>query len=316
MEKKLYGGNVKEQHKAAAEDRLFHFVLQAGRIRGVIVKGIKMIREMRGSHQLGILETMALGHAYLGAVMMAAHLKGDERLQIRIDCSGPAKGLVVESNAFGEVRGYLKQVPIPIAAPLEDFDLSPFLGAGTLTVTKYLKNAKQPYSGQVLLQYGNIAQDLANYLLTSEQIPSALYLSVQFNPAGEIVGAGGLLLQALPGAEEKAVEELEGRIRGISSLGNDLAGKKPDDLILDVFQRFSPKMLDSKRVEFMCHCSRERLGHYLMLLPEKDLQDIRLHGPFPLEMRCHFCNSVYAFSAGEIEEIHRRHWNREPDKSV
>lgn len=305
MKKKVYGENAKEQYKAAAEDRLFHFVLKSGTIRGVMVKSVKMVYEMQANHQLGVLETLALGHAYMGAALMGAHLKGNDRMKLQIDCSGPAKGLVVESNAFGEVRGYLKQVPIPIDVPLNDFNLSPFIGAGFLTVTKYLEEAKQPYSGQVILQYGNIAQDLANYLLTSEQVPSALYLSVLFNPDGEASGAGGMLLQALPGAEEKAVADLEASIRELPSLGADLAKKKPDELIMDLFHLFSPKILGSKRVEFMCHCGRERFLDYLMLLPEKDIVDIRLNGPFPLEMRCHFCNSTYEFSSGEIEEIYR-----------
>lgn len=306
IKKKLCGGNAKEQFKIAAEDRLYHFVLESGAIRGVILKGAKMVYEMQANHELGVIETLALGHAYIGSALMAAHLKGNDRIKVQIDCSGPMKGLVVEANAFGEVRGYLKQVPIPVEAPLDDFTLSPFIGAGFLTVTKYLEEAKNPYSGQVMLQYGNIAQDLAYYFLTSEQVPTALYLSVRFNREGETIGAGGLLLQALPGAGDKAVADLEAEILKLPSLSSDLAKHKPDDLIQDVFQRFSPKILGNKRIEFMCHCSKDRLRNYLMLLPVTDMDDIRQNGPFPLELRCHSCNSLYPFSRSEIEEIHRR----------
>jgi molecular chaperone Hsp33 len=131
---------------------------------------------------------------------MAADLKGDDRVAMQINCSGPVKGLSVEANAFGEVRGYLKRVPIPVEAPVQDFDLSGFFGAGILSVTRYLQSAKQPFTGQVELRHGNIAQDLAYYFLTSEQVPTAFNLSIRFDREGEVIGAGGLCLQAMTGA--------------------------------------------------------------------------------------------------------------------
>jgi len=86
---------------------------------------------------------------------MSAELKGNDRVSINIDCSGPIRGLVAEATAFGDVRGYLKRVPIPLDKPMESFDLAPFFGAGILAVTKHLQHAKQPFTGQVILKYGN-----------------------------------------------------------------------------------------------------------------------------------------------------------------
>jgi molecular chaperone Hsp33 len=148
------------------------------------MNGTRMINEMRANHDLGILETLVLGRAYLGIGLMSAGLKGNDRLGLRIDCSGSIRGLAVEANAFGEVRGFLKNPSIPLAQPLKSFDLSPFFGAGLLTVTRYLQAAKHPFTGQVELRYGNLAQDLAYYHLTSEQIPSAFNLSIKFDRAG------------------------------------------------------------------------------------------------------------------------------------
>ena len=110
-----YGDTLKDQYRASARDRLYNFVLADGTVRGVVLHGTRMINEMRANHKLGILETLVLGRAYLGAGLMSAALKGSDRLSIKIECSGPIKGLSVETNAFGEVRGYLKAVPIPIA---------------------------------------------------------------------------------------------------------------------------------------------------------------------------------------------------------
>ncbi len=303
--KKPYGDTLKEQLLAGARDRLHNFLLADGAVRGVIMNGTRMVNEMRANHELGILETLVLGRVYLGAVLMSANLKSNDRIAIKIDCSGPIKGLVVESNAFGEVRGFLKKVPIPIDKPMENFDLSPFFGAGFLFVTKYLEDAKQPFTGQVMLKYGNIAKDLANYYLTSEQIPTAFNLSIKFDKEGRVTGAGGLFLQAMPQADDDLTADMEKRVTDLPSLGEVFSeDKDPENLIATAFRNYSPRFLANRRIEFMCHCNQKRVRSLLMLLPIEDLKDIRDNGPFPLEMRCHYCNTAYHFAKEDIRKIY------------
>jgi molecular chaperone Hsp33 len=302
--KKLYGSSLKEQYLASARDKRHSFVLAGGAVRGVILHGTRMVNEMRANHELGVMETLVLGRAYLGASLMAADLKGANRLAVRIDCTGPIKGLIVEANAYGEVRGYLRQVPIPLEKPMENFDLSPFFGAGLLSVTKYLEEAKQPFTGQIELRYGNVAQDLAHYYLTSEQIPTAVNLGIKFDREGEVAGAGGLMLQAMPRADATLTAELEGEVLGFPSLGEEfLAEKDPEELVREVFRKYAPRFLASRRVEFMCHCNRERLRGLLAMLPVEDLRDMRDKGPHPVQMCCHNCGTPYEFSRQEIAEL-------------
>ena len=305
IKKNIYGFDLKEQLLAGTNDRLVHFTLVDDTVRGVVVNGTRMVNEMRANHELGILETLVLGRAYLGAVLMTAGLKGEDRISLQIDCSGPIKGLTVDANAFGEVRGYLKSVPIPVEEPLDSFDLSPFFGAGFLSVTRYLEKAKQPFTGRVVLRYGNIAKDLAHYCLTSEQVPTAFNLGIQFDRSGRVVGAGGLFIQTLPGADEAVVSELEKRVAGFPSLGRVFeAGRRPFQLILEEFRSYTPRVLANRRVEFMCHCSKEKAHNLLLMLPFDDLADLLDNGPFPLELRCHNCNTLYAFTRDDIRQIY------------
>ena len=305
IKKKPYGDTLKEQLLAGARDRLYNFLLSNGAVRGVILNGTRMVNEMRANHELGILETLVLGRAYLGAGLMSASLKSNDRIALKFDCSGPIKGLVVEANAFGEVRGFLKNVAIPITKPMEDFDLSPFFGAGFLSVTKHLEDAKQPFTGKVILKYGNIAQDLANYYLISEQIPTAFNLSIKFDKQGQVTGAGGLFLQAMPQADDELTAGMEKRVTDLASLGEVFSDDEdPETLIADAFGEYSPRFLANRRVEFMCHCNQERVCNLLTLLPIEELKDIRDNGPFPLELRCHFCNTVYHFVEKDIRIIY------------
>jgi len=309
QKKKPYGDTLKEKLIASAKDRLYNFLLADGAIRGVIMHGTRMVNEMRANHELGILETLVLGRAYLGAVLMSSDLKSNDRISLKFDCSGPIKGLVVEANAFGEVRGFLKQVPIPLDKPMESFDLSPFFGAGFIAVTKYLEDAKQPFTGQVMLKYGNIAQDLANYYLTSEQVPTAFNLSIKFDQQGEVTGAGGLFLQAMPRAGDDLTASLEERVTRLPSLGEVFStDNDPESLVTEAFKDYSPQLLANHRVEFMCHCNRDKVQSLLTLLPIDELKDISDNGPFPLEMSCHYCNTRYHFRREELQEIYGRRY--------
>jgi molecular chaperone Hsp33 len=173
-----------------------------------------------------------------------------------------------------------------------------------LTVTKYLEGAKQPFSGQVALEHGRIARDLAHYFLLSEQIPTAFNLSVYFNSEGASTGAGGLFLQALPGADDGLMAALERQVQSMPSIGVAMAEHHdPVQLIEKEFKNFAPRFLEDYRIEFFCRCSREKVRSNLKLLTIEDLKDIQGKGPFPLEVRCQNCNTAYGFERKDIDDL-------------
>ncbi|MCG8533435.1 MAG: Hsp33 family molecular chaperone HslO, partial [Desulfovibrionales bacterium] len=265
----------------------------------------RMVREMQANHDLGAAETLVLGQAYIAAALMCSTLKGKkDRLSMNVQCSGPIKGLDVDANVFGEVRGYLKVPRIEVEKVEEVRSLSSLFGAGFITVTKYLEDSSTPYSGQVELAYGSIAEDLAHYYLTSEQIPTGFKLSVAFDENEKVIGAGGIFLQAMPGVDPDQVARAEALIQGMNSIGEDFAADKtPEDLVKATFGELSPKMLKSSRVEFFCRCTQERMEGYLKGLAPQDQKEILEEGPFPLELRCHHCNSVYRFTQERLGEL-------------
>lgn len=305
IKKDIFNNDVKAQFKASAKDRIYRFVMADKTIKGAVVHSTRMINEMRANHGLGPLETLVLGQAYIAVSLMGAALKDkNDRVSVSIQCSGPIKGMDVETNVFGEVRGYLKTDTIQVKVPEKIKFLSTLYGAGFLTVTRYLENAPTPYSGQVTLEHGSIAEDLANYYLVSEQIPTGFKLSLHFDKKEEVKGAGGIFLQALPGADPDKVVEAEKQIQQLNSLGEMFSnGQTPEAVIQSAFSELEPRFLNNSRVEFFCRCSKERMGNYLKTLPVKDKIDIKENGPFPMEVRCHHCNSAYLFEKEELQQI-------------
>jgi molecular chaperone Hsp33 len=160
------------------------------------------------------------------------------------------------------------------------------------------------------MRYGTIAKDLANYYRTSEQIPSAFHLSIQFDSQGKVAGAGGLFVQTLPGAHEQTAARLEALVEDLPSLGMVFSrDRDPETLIQEQFDSLSPKILDNRRVEFMCHCSKAQTRNLLTMLPAGELEELARQGPFPLEMTCHNCGTRYDFSRKELLRIRRRRFS-------
>ncbi len=313
MHKKPIKDSFLSEHLAGLpDDGMTIFVLRRGNYRGALVNGTRMVNEMRHNHEYGVMETFIVGHAYLGAALMASGIKGIDRIGMHLDCEGPAGGVSVEATAGGAVRGYLENAPLDltevfgreaegVVPPV--FDMSPFLGDGVLSVTRKLQDAKQPYVGRVEMAYGNVAQDLANYHRQSEQKPSAYNLSTRFDDEGRLIGAAGLSVQAFPDSEDDQAEALDVRVRGLPSLGKLIAdGADTEVVIEEHFADFEPVVVGRRPVSFYCHCSKERFGRFLAAMPLEEIRDIRDNGPFPLQTRCHNCNTVYEFSEDDIEK--------------
>jgi molecular chaperone Hsp33 len=302
IKKDIFNQDVKAQFRASAKDKISRFIMADGMIKGAVIHSTRMVNEMRANHLTGPLETLILGQAYIAASLICSGLKGkNDRLSLVIDCSGPLKGLDVEANVSGEVRGYLKTSQIEVENPAEINGMAKLFGAGFLTVTQYLENSADPYSGQVALEHGSIAENLAYYYMVSEQIPSGFILSVYFDDQDEVQGAGGIFLQALPGADLAMVSEAEKMMLALGSLGEAFAkGQKPEEIIQATFSSLNPKILDSSRVEFFCRCSKDTMAGYLRSLPTEDKNDIQKNGPFPLVISCHHCNSRYEFSKEDL----------------
>ena len=294
-----------------ANDNMSIFLLDGGKYRGALLDGTLMVREMKKAHETGVIETFALGETYIAAGLLTSMLKGKDRLGIFFECGGPIKGINVEVNADGNVRGYLANNPIPLDEIPESLDLSMLFGPGFLSVTKYLEDSKQPFTGRVMITYGSVAKDLAYYYTTSENTPTAFNLSVKFDRTGEVIGAGGMFIQKMPDDEDKGGDaaekrsaEIQDALEKMPSIGLSLAeGKSVSDILSDSMGGFSPNVIGSRYIEFKCSCSRELFKSYLGGLKAEDRQDIVENGPFPLVTMCHNCNTRYEFGKNELRSI-------------
>ena len=304
IKKKIEDKALQEHLASLPEDAREVFILQNGQVRLTAISATTLINQMRANFELGLLETYVLGQAYLAGALLSATVKGNDRIQLNIECGGPIGGISIEAWACGAVRGYLKHVPIPLTKPLESLDLNELYGPGFLSITKVLEQNKTPFTGQVMMQYGSLAKDLALYYQQSEQTPSLFSLSVQFDKQGQVTGSGALFLQSLPGCEEGILEQLEKKSDTLSCIGSFLAeGKSIRKYVETEFASFYVKHIARQGLGFSCTCDRKQYAQYLKQLEPQDKSEILRDGPFPLELNCLNCNTTYEFEKEELESL-------------
>lgn len=285
--------------------KLYRVISADGSAFAAVLDAKDIVSEIERIHRTSAVVTAALGRLTIGASLMGYMLKGkDDSITLRIDADGQTGQLVAVSDSMGNVKSYVNNpvVEIPLNAQGK-LDVGSAVGHnGTLSVVKDL-GLKEPYVGVIPLVSGEIAEDIANYYATSEQIPTVCSLGVLVNPDLSVKSAGGFLVQLLPFADEKCIDIIEKNLKNIRPVSAMLAdGITPEEIADMLMDGLNPEPLDESTPAYKCDCSRERTEGVLISLGKKELDNIADDGK-DISISCHFCGKEYIFSPEEIRNL-------------
>jgi molecular chaperone Hsp33 len=285
------------------KDYLVRIITRTASMRGLACVTTRLVHEACRRHGAYPTACAALGRALSGGALMGARLKTGQRVALKFKGNGPLKKIIVEAESNGAVRGY---VGVPkVHRPLRQgkLDVAGALGrAGFLTVTKDL-GLKAPCRAMVPLCTSEIAEDLAHYLTTLEQIPSAVGLGVLVAPDGRVSAAGGFLLQTLPPADDAVIDMLTERIANMPPITELLRRHQtPEALLAMLFTGIPFDTLEKRVLAFQCACSRQRIEGALVGLGRKALAGI-IAGPGEAEVTCEFCRRRYHFRREALAKL-------------
>jgi len=283
-------------------DVLGRAVSRDGAASVMAVTATQLVLEAIAVQPTSALAAAALGRALMGALLLAASKKSGETIQIQLRGKGPLGTVTAIADAELRVRGTLthRDAELPLRADGRP-DVSQGIGRGVLGVVRHHPNWREPYSGFVPMTLRDIAKDLTRYLMESEQAPSALGLSVEHDESGGIRAAAAFLVQALPGAEDATLAELEANIKALPHAAGLVADGHADvDGLLD---RVAGDVAMGERSyqtpAFHCPCTRERASRSLRLLEPQELREMIASGQSQ-GVECQFCGVSYEIGPDEL----------------
>ena len=218
-----------------------------GKFRAYVVNATETIQEAQKRHDTWRNSSAALGRTMIGSMLVATStLKEDEVLTTRVQGDGPVGAIVVDADAQGNVKGYISNPHVSLKAREDGhIDVAAAVGTkGMLSITKDL-HMKEPFTGQVPLVSGEIGMDFTYYMAKSEQIPSAIGVSVFVTPNETVGAAGGFMIQTLPGATDKDISQIEANLKVVPNLSTLLnEGLSNQDIMDKIMNGIEMKYLE------------------------------------------------------------------------
>ena len=285
-------------------DEIVRAVTKDGFVKISVVTARGVVQRAREIHGLALTASAALGRTLCAASILGNLMKEDHAsLTIRVNGGGPIGSVIAVSDHMGNVRGYVDDPTVDL--PLRgDGKLNVGAAVGTdgmLTVSRDI-GLREPYVGSTELVSGEIAEDLAQYLVESEQIAAACGLGVLVDTDTSIKAAGGYVVQLMPGAPEELIARLEDNIFMMDQLTTILDEDGVDQVIAQVLRGMEPEILERTPVEYRCACSEQRVLDAIKSCGDAEVRDMVEEGE-PIEVSCQFCDRVYTFTPARLAQL-------------
>ncbi|WP_426415665.1 Hsp33 family molecular chaperone HslO [Aestuariirhabdus sp. LZHN29] len=279
----------------SSHDLTRRFIFDDTDIRGELVRLDDSYRSALAAHEYPPAVHQLLGELSACAVLLSATLKFEGTLTLQARSDGPVSLLMVEINHHRQFRALAQFEQQPAELPLQEL-----MPNGQLVITIDPEQGKR-YQGIVPFDGDTMAECFSHYFAQSEQLPTRLWLQAD----GET--AFGLLLQALPGSEERDESTVTDDWNRIVLLANTLSRQEMltlpvDELLHRLYHEESLRLFEPCEVSFHCNCSQERTARALYGLGEQEVRKL-LAEQSVIEVDCQFCSARYLFAEDQVQAL-------------
>ena len=278
-----------------------------GSARLLVINSKEIVNQMISAHKTSPTATAALGRTVTAASMIGTLLP-EERDSVTMSFSGDGEAgkIIAVADYFGNVKGYIQN---PLANPPKKangkLDVGAAIGRGTFSMIKDV-GGKEPQIGTTEITTGEVAEDIAAYFATSEQVPTLLSLGVRVDKDYSCLSAGGVLVQLMPFPDDETVNLIERNASDLSNISKLFELGYSNKEIADIAMRDIPyDIFDTLEVSYKCDCSRDRMRQKIKSLGKDEIINMlnlqeEEGKPRELTAVCRFCNSEYNFKENDL----------------
>jgi molecular chaperone Hsp33 len=285
-------------------DHLVRGLFSQHGLRAVFARLTDTARIARMLHGCYPTSAILMAESLTAGVLLGALLEKDEaRVNLQIECDGPVRGLLVDADAKGNVRGWVRSPQVHFVGDPEKGTRAALGGSGFLSVLRDFGGGNI-YRGAVELEELQISGDLRRYFRESEQIATALDIQVLTRPDEPIVDAAGLVVQRLPGGDEAVLDQIRERMAaGVLRQALVDGASAQETIRRAAGEGFD--LLSDVEIAFRCKCSQARARMAVSALGADGIADV-LSKEKQAVITCEFCRQVYVVTEPELVEIARR----------
>lgn len=286
------------------KDEVIHALAWNDSVRVVAASMTQTVQDAVRIHGTDATASAALGRSLVGARLLQASVKDTERITLQVKGFGPVGLIVARAEPNGDIYGSIQNPDVHLP-PREDgkLDVGMAVGwVGELVVVRETSEHSEPYVGITELVSGEIGDDIANYLVTSEQIKSAVVLGIMMGPDGEVRSAGGVIVQILGGLEDEVIDELEKRIHALENLSERMSEGATAEDLLRLVCGDEARVLDTRETKYHCDRGRSYYAERLAALDARSLVGL-FEEDESIELTCEFTRETFTFTRGEFSQM-------------
>ena len=266
---------------------------EGGAVRVVAVELTDAAIEAVGRHALAGDAVQLMSEAMCATALLAAHIKGEERIMLELQASKPRCSALVEVGADGQVRARMRPTTL---LGMRDGVLQ-----GIAAVIKS-DAERELYRGTTEVATETLESALSKHLSVSSQVDAFVRIGFEAE-AGQPTFVGGFLVERLPASDElPTIERDEFALRVAPPLQLEPVHSVLDQLREGRLLADSVQTLERAPFRWACRCSLEKVESTLASLGAAELQDMA-HTDGQAEVICHFCNEAYIVDAPRLLEL-------------
>ena len=271
-------------------NKIIRALLCDGQVSLTVLDTTRLVNDGIAIHGTDESASQLLGGLLTGGAYLAALLKTDNAgVSITVKAQQSDGAVSVSSDSELNVRGYA------------DGSCTRTLVGGTMTVVRETEGA-MPFVGTIEITSDDVSDILANYFQTSEQIPTAVALTVEIGTDGECLVAGGVIIQLLPDADDDAIDKAAEALEDYKNSENALLDGGADGVYNSFFAHLASGESYELYPKYKCNCSEQKIINVLASVGKAELLNIaREQGV--VSVHCHYCNKDYVFDSEQIEKI-------------